>query len=170
MKIAKLKEKYFNWLCNIVYDENYVEQSYDRLLEYLHDHKFMYTIPLDENRASDGVYLRYRFMDEAYDILTDECSILEMMVALAIHCEDIMADADTDRTAYWFWNMVNSLGLSSMTDDDFDTKYVDHVIYRLLNHKYKPYGKYGLFTVYNCEYDLRNEEIWKQMMVYLSSI
>ena len=67
------------------------------LLEHLDNINFTYSIPFDENRFNDGQDLRYRFGYEnniaGYDI--DEmsfrkgpCSILEMMVALAIKCEE----------------------------------------------------------------------------------
>jgi hypothetical protein len=94
-----------------------------------------------------------------------------MMVALAISCEDFMDDPQKgDRTGQWFWGMIVSLGLGSMTDDRFDGKYVEQTIYRFLSHDYEPNGQGSLFTIYSCKQDLRYVEIWRQMCWYLDSI
>lgn len=154
--------------------------SYRKLLEYLYHTDFIYIIGLDANRAEDGVNLRYRFGHELgypdaeiSNILDDrECSILEMMVALAIRCEEhIMDDPDIgNRTGQWFWNMIENLELDTMTDTKFDINYVDEIIDRFLNREYGRNGEGGLFTIRNCRYDLRCEEIWYQMMWYLDEV
>ena len=110
--------------------------------------------------------------DDILDCLDGPCSILEMMVALAIRCEEgIMDDPDIgDRTGQWFWGMVTNLGLGSMSDENFDRKYVDEVIERFLNRKYDPDGRGGLFRVRNCKYDLREVEIFHQLCWYLDNI
>jgi hypothetical protein len=142
----------------------------------LHDIEFRYLIPKDENRAEDGISLRYRFSRlydyVDYDDLDGPCTVLEMMVALAIRCEeDIMDDANLgNRTKQWFWNMIVSLGLGSMTDSRFDERRVDNIIERFLDRDYEPDGRGGLFTVRHCDYDLRDVEIWYQMCWYLDSI
>ena len=77
-------------------------------------------IPMDGNRAEDGIDLRYRFGHEQHysdamvaSFLDDRpCSVLEMMIALSIRCEEhIMDDPDVgNRTGQWFWSMIASLG------------------------------------------------------------
>ena len=105
------------------------------------------------------------------DALDGPCTMLEMMVALAIKCEEIMDDASIgDRTGQWFWGMIHSLGLSSMSDRVFDRDYVDDVIARFLDRDYEPDGRGGLFTVRHCSHDLRTVEIWYQLSWYLDSI
>ena len=100
------------------------------------------------------------------------CSVLEMMIALAIRCEEhIMDDPDVgNRTGQWFWNMIMNLGLGSMTDDQFDKRYAEQVIERFLNREYEQDGEGGLFTVKHCKHDLRTVEIWYQMCWYLDEI
>jgi hypothetical protein len=95
-----------------------------------------------------------------------------MMVALAVRCEEwIMDDAAMgNRIGQWFWGMLNNLGLSSMNDSKFDRDYVDDAIARLLNREYEPDGRGGLFTVRNCDRDMRTVEIWCQLSWYLGSI
>ena len=75
-----------------------------------------------------------------------------------------------DRTGQWFWGMITNLGLGSMTDDDYSRDYVDSVIDRFLRNDYESNGKGGLFTIRNCEYDLRSVSIWCQLCWYLDSL
>ena len=74
----------------------------------------------DENRAVDGLSLRDEF-ESSYgelDISTDEpCSMLEMMVALAIRAADLMYDSGCpDTPKYYFDVMIGNLGLEKMTN------------------------------------------------------
>lgn len=174
----RVNDEYFEWLCNLVNSRRFSKRvSYRKLLMHLHNIEFTWFIPRDDNRADDGIQLRRRYAlyhdDESLsDYITGPCSVLEMMVALAIRCEESIMDdtAMGDRTGQWFWGMVNNLGLSGMTDSKFDRDYVDDVIARLLNREYEPDGKGGLFTVRHCRDDLRNVEIWCQLSWYLDSI
>lgn len=181
MTLDILYDEYFEWMCKVV--GNYKKRrrsSYKKLLKYLHDKEFIFTLEMDENRAEDGIDLRYRY---AYDYrrsgprviecLDDgPCSILEMMVALAIRCEErIMEDPELgDRTSQWFWDMVENLGLASMDDNKFDEHNVEKIVDRFLNREYEENGEGGLFTVKNCRVDLRTVEIWYQMCWYLEDI
>ena len=178
MTRAKIEREYFEWLYDLVSKGRYArENSYHKLLAYLHSVEFTYTILKDSNRAEDGIDLRYRF---AYyhespatveSMLVGPCSILEMMVALAIRIEETMDDPSVgDRTGQWFWKMIVNLGLGSMYDRRFDEEYVEQTIDIFLNRDYDPDGRGGLFRVRNCEYDMRNEEIWNQASWFLDSI
>lgn len=175
---AEIEREYFDWIYELVCGDRYSsENSYEKLLTYLHQVEFTYIIPKDSNRAEDGIDLRYRFgvlnnLGDVSDLIDGPCSILEMMVALAIRCEETIMDDPTigDRTGQWFWKMIVNLGLGSMTDRLFNANYVDEVIVRFLNREYKPDGRGGLFTVKNCDEDLRDVEIWYQLCYYLDSI
>ena len=176
-----LNDQYFDWMCALVRDDGYSERlSFQLLLRHLHKLEFVYILDMDSNRAEDGSCLRYRFAYEcgySYDLVdnyigTGPCSVLEMMVALALRCEeDIMDDPEIgDRTGLWFWHMVTNLGLGHMSDDEFDEEYVDEVIDRFLKREYAPDGRGGLFTVARDRGDLREVEIWCQMNWYLEKI
>ena len=175
-----IRDEYFDWLFEIVHDDKFAEPySFIKLLSHLHNIEFKPSRRhLDDlNRAEAGCDLRYRFAwvegyadvsDEILDILEGPCSMLEMMVALAIKCEETMDDAAIgDRTGQWFWSMIVSLGLGSMNDMRFDVDKVDQVIDRFLKHEYEPNGKGGLFTLKKTSIDLRNVSIWRQMCWYL---
>ena len=172
--------EYFNWMCQLVSDKQYIgDRSYRKLLSKLHNIPFTYTIDMDGNRAADGIDLRYRFgYERNYEdyiiasFLDDKpCSVLEMIIALALRCETIMEDPDYgDRTGEWFWGMIESLGLESMDDTSFNRDYVDDVIDIFLSRDYGRDGRGGLFTIKHPKRDLRTVEIWYQMNWYLDSI
>ncbi len=170
-----ISNEYFKWLYDLVCSDRYSEHiSYRKLLMYLHSTPFVYSIQNDDNRAADGVDMRYRFTNNG-DLpkeLCGPCSVLEMMIALAVRCEETIAN-DTDygdRTGQWFWGMIVNLGLGSMTDEYFDKSYVKDAVDRFLNREYEPNGKGGLFTIRDCNRDLRTVEIWYQLCWYLNTI
>lgn len=174
-----IENAYFDWMCEVVCKDRFGKGiSYRKLLHFLHEIEFTYTIRRDRGRAEDGVNLRYRFPYECVGVsdverhLTEPCSVLEMMLALAIRCEETIMDdpAYGDRTGQWFWNMVTSLGLGSMEDSKFDRAEAEKIVSNFLSRNYEPNGKGGLFTIRDCEEDLRNVEIWNQLCWYLDSI
>ena len=169
-------DEYFIWLSDLVHRD-----GFEYLLSRLHRTEFSYVISNDQNRAEDGEALRYRFALDRYpddpprmitDILDCPCSVLEMMIALAIRCEeDFMDDPNVGiRTSQWFWSMVTSLGLSAMYDSRYDEEYVDYVLERFLKRCYEPNGRGGLFIVRHCDSDMRDAEIWHQLCWYLDEI
>lgn len=172
----KIYDQYFDWLCDMV---DISSVSYNKLLQLLHRIKFRYVITKDRNRAEDGVDLRARFRNNTdvnltrNDILDwqdeEACSVLEMMIALALRAEEqIMDDPELgNRTTQWFWGMISSLGSSGMYDDNFDLFEARDIIERFLDREYSPDGQGGLFTIKNCDYDLRDIEIWTQLCWYL---
>lgn len=174
----RVRSDYFEWMYDLMCQGRFAKGiTYRQLFTFLHDTEFIYFVPYDENRAEDGIALRYRFclFHDCEDLecyLDGPCSVLEMMVALAIRCEErIMTDPEKgDRTAQWFWNMINSLGLSAMTDYNFNEWLVNDVITRFLNREYDPDGKGGLFTIKRWNRDARDIEIWRQLLAYLNTL
>lgn len=170
----RVEDEYFEWLVELISGGR---TCYRKLLMFLHDVEFRWSVANDGNRAEDGLSLRFRFADQYHDkratlYLNRPCSVLEMMVALAIRCEErIMDDPDIgDRTSHWFWVMVRNLGLENMRNDTFSKIVAGDIIERFLDRNYAPNGKGGLFVIDNCRYDLRFFEIWYQMCWYLDSI
>lgn len=178
----EIKDEYFEWLFKLVCTNRFMKRtSFRKLLIHLYDTEFRWVIPKDQNRAHDGLDLRRRFIliqgyEDSYDLvmsaLDGPCSILEMMIALAIRCEeDVMDDPHLgDRTAQWFWGMITNLGLGSMIDEWYEEEAVDDILERFLDREYEPNGRGGLFTVRHCDQDLRTVEIWYQLCWYLDTI
>lgn len=170
-----IRDGYFDWLCDLVVNNRYSNGiSYRKLLRHLHSVAFTWMMPSDKDRAEEGLSLRYRYQSatgrdsEEYG----DCSVLELMIALAIHCEEnIMDDPKIgDRTRQWFWEMVNNLRLGSMTDIRYDEEYVTDVLIRFLNREYDPDGRGGLFRIKDYPYDMRDMGIWHQMCHFLNTI
>lgn len=176
----EIRDEYFEWLFDQACGKRYSKEiSFRKLLMFLHDTEFRYLIRKDQNRAEDGIDLRYRFVQihhhdrpDYEDYLRGPCSVLEMMVALAIRCEEsIMDDSHVgDRTRQWFWCMIGNLGLGSMTDTRFDKNEVDKIVNRFLDRKYESDGRGGLFIIDRPPRDLRDVEIWYQLLWYLDNI
>ena len=121
-----------------------------------------------------GVGLRYRYSiyvkrDDVIDILNEPCSVLEMILALAIRCEDtIMANFRYgDRTTQWFWSMIKNLGLSYITDERFNKDEAIRIIYKFMERQYEPNGRGGLFYMPDRNEDLTQIDIWTQLCWYL---
>lgn len=172
-----IERDYFEWLCEIIRSDG----SYQKVLWHLFKHiRFVALIERDENRASDGINMRYKFARESgysYAALCDalddrDCSMLEMMVALAVRCEDnLMHDFSLgDRTYIWFWDMMRSLGLDEYDDYRYSNFEVDKICQAFMDRKYSSDGNGSLFYIPNCDRDLRTVEIWYQMCWYLNEM
>jgi len=167
------REEYFNYLTDKV---SKGKASYSFLLAYLFDTPFTwsYKIPTDANRAKDGVFLRDRYANETGDYLlysdrSEQCSVLEMLVALSIRIEeDIMAEPGLEHPESWFWEMVKNLGLYAATDRVFNEDLVKGVIDIWLNRNYEANGNGGLFPLRHPKKDQRLISIWDQMNLYLT--
>lgn len=169
---GNVSNDYFEWLYDKVCEDRFgPDISFCKLLRYLHDTEFRWLIPMDSNRAADGIDLRNRFMPDGHRYLHGPCSVLEMMVALSIRCETFMDDPQIgDRTSQWFWGMIVSLGLGAMEDSRFNRRFVEDCIERFLNRDYEPNGEGGLFTLHHGDYDMRDAEIWHQLCWYIDDV
>ena len=175
--MTNLRDEYFEWMYHTVCNGRFAKENSQRdLLSYLHSVVYTWQISDDKNRAEDGEEgLRWRFAYENHVNVCHEldgpCSVLEMILALAYRCEEIMDDAAVgDRTVQWFWRMIANLGLNGMTDRHFDIIKTEYIVDRFLNRDYEPDGYGGLFVIRNCKYDLRDVGTWTQMLWYLDNI
>ena len=59
------RNNYFEWLLDLACGARYSKQiSFRKLLMHLHNTEFTYILPMDENRALDGISMRNKY---AYD-------------------------------------------------------------------------------------------------------
>lgn len=165
------EEKYCRKLIGIVYDKRYGTETYNDLFMHLYSCDFIWprSVPGDANRAEDGIQLRKDL--GFYDILSDKpCSILELLIALAIRIEQsvMFSPEEGDRTGQWFWMMITNLNLGSQNDHNYDPAYVNSCIDIFVRREYDADGSNGgLFVLRNPRNDLRYVEIWYQAMWFL---
>ena len=162
--------EYYNWLIDRIDDGT--AQNHKGLLPELMMKEFYSIVDGDDNREYEGQELRETFADEfggAVEGIHGPCSVLEMLVALAIRIDrDIQPDLeDYDHTSEWFWLMIGNLGLLEQTDDAIDYEEIDHILDKWLERDYEFNGEGGLFPLEYAEKDQRDVEIWYQMHAYL---
>lgn len=171
-----MREEYFNWLYRLVCASTRPDASFSMMLRALHRKEFYSLIPNDDNRGVEGQTLREEFrFCERPDLPPNwhkaPSSVFEMLIALAKRMEFTLIgseiEADWDK---WFWEMIQNLGLDNLTDDRFDRVggegIVDEVLDNLLERKYGPDGKGGLFPLKHPRLDQREVEIWYQKEYY----
>ncbi len=166
---------YFYWLCSLIENDNFDIEPWMNVLKALYEKPFIYIHPKDVNRMEDGRDLFIKYCEISSNLHSDLyfnhkfVSILEMMIALAIRCEnEIMSCIDeTNHTSVWFFDMLESLGLIKFLNTNFDENEFNYIIEKFLNRDYEPDGKGGLFYIPGIQIDLRKIEIWYQMNWYL---
>ena len=181
---TEFETRYFEWLYShigSVKDPN-PEHGYWLLAEQLHTTPFNWFVPNDDNRASDGVALRDDFRDEIHawgpDFHThDDCSMLEMLVALAQRMTEETDDLGIDDgVGEWCWRLLGHLGLQKFSDAAYlresmgVEEQVQYVLTTLIERKYDADGKGGLFPLTHPQRDQRSVEIWYQMSDYILEI
>lgn len=171
-------ESYILWLGGFVCSGR-ERDTYKSLLSVLIERSFTASVPFDDNREKDGIELRYRFArsegvrpDFWVGLLPEECTVMELLVALAIKIEDeFMHDPEVgNRTGVWFWELLRNIGLDDQDDLNFDEEYVQMRINTLVDRHYDEDGNGGLFPLHKRPegLDLRDIELWYQMNYYIS--
>lgn len=132
---------YFRWLTSFVANDclhRYSIESYHDLLYRLFLTPFSYRNPMDENRYYDGIELRYEYGRDAgledpiiAQMDREDCSILEMLVAVSIRFDNEIIAHGEDRTGEFFWDALENLKLTSMSDDSYDDEYVGMILHVL---------------------------------------
>ena len=97
MTAIDLGGSYMKYLVGLVERE---DQFYDSLLEVLATTIFVSITPNDENRIEDGLALRNEYLEraESHEHIPNwgECSVLEVMIALSRHMENMCWDPDSE--------------------------------------------------------------------------
>jgi hypothetical protein len=173
-----LDELYFKWLYEQVAVPEYEDRdlTYWKVLRILFTKEFVWVpdFVTDENRIHDGIALRHEFVaaigieDVDPDWMDVGCSMLELMVGLARRLE---FQADKGGTHYWFWVLMENIGLTGYSDDRRFTKRllsrIDDILDGIIYRNYEPSGLGGFFPLINPLHDQRDRELWYQMNDYL---
>ena len=171
---------YYDWLVDQIDFEDKVN-LYEHLLEHLFNTDFIWldSIPLDENRAVDGLNLREVFAKIIgnedgelllYDLSLKGCSLLEMLVAFADRLTGLV---DLGKEAF-FWMFIDNLGLGWATEYDFDIDIVNDILNDFMSgtvHGQEPKGNENPPVLFPCRevYSNMNYDLFMQANLYLKS-
>lgn len=170
---SELEQRYYEWLVSRI--PGWCTR-YSILVRMLYETPFRVTLLMDENRVGDGLGMRARFVYEMNlgsaerDILKQQrpCSVLEVMLGLAQRFveEYVTQYTDEDPIGPWFSLMIRSLGLICYDDQHFDLYGYDRILQLFLDRAYSPDGRGSLFYIPGVQMDMRQIEIWRQMMMW----
>lgn len=180
----RLDNTYLPWLLSFVVDKDDTKR-YSTLFNKLYSTPFEHRMleEHDFDRSMDGKNMRWRFERKMEHALTgipstefmifedSPCSLLEMIVALAIRMEESIASDDRqgDRTGIWFWEMITNLGLGYMSNDRFNAVEFNRCVGNFHNRTYDPDGKGCLFrSKTKSIYELAELDIWYQMCAHMN--
>ena len=167
-----MDDRYFEWLLKKV-TNNLKTFKYWKLSEWLFNEPFVWSIRNDENRAVDGLGLRREYISTGQtlsrNIADRPCSILEMLIALSIRCDqDILGDPDVYKGGKLFWIMIDNLGLDVYDDQWFKEDDVADIIDIWLSRRFDTRGNGSIFPCQKPCQNHRKVEIWVQMCDYLN--
>lgn len=168
-----LPDKYFNWL----YDKAFPRRrstrfTYKIVTAAMHAMPFNVLVPLDDNRAADGLELRKAFLQSQGGQRGDlvdyrEASIFEVLIALANRAERMIGLPQAEMFAIF----MDNLDLSQYHDDTSRVGVnmtVVRILRRFNNRKYTARGAGGLFPLMSPITDQRRQELWYQMGEYMA--
>lgn len=142
--------------------------SYNELMAFLHNTEFTAIIKRDENRIKDGLYLRRNY---GVDFNQEDfpCSVLEVLVALAIRVErEYLGDPGNEHPEHLFLEMIDNLGLSWYNDLRYREEKVYKIVSDWLERRFYSSGLGSICPLKGRTRDQRVVEIWDQMMAYIN--
>lgn len=161
--------RYFEWLCDkIELDTKHTEYTLLITKLYRTPYSIITGLEADGIRIRKAAELREEYGDGIHPEIPVSC--LEIMVSIALDAENmIMKDSKYgDRTAQWFWTMVENLGLLPYTDDNFKTYDVEDILGRFVNRHYRKNGIGSIAFSHKSKKDFRKLDIWQQFNIYLT--
>ncbi|QFP95448.1 hypothetical protein SEA_MAKAI_56 [Arthrobacter phage Makai] len=147
-------------------------KSFWQIAKQLYSIPFTWLINNDDNRAEDGKALREEFIveDQIQDVDQDwmelDCSMLEMMIALARRASFESSGEAGD----WFWHFLRTLELDLYSDLRYNSRVHAEIAAKVEKIIYRQYGRNGdggLFPLRNARKDQRRVELWEQLSTYL---
>lgn len=178
---SQIRQAYFEYLYDLVKEDAPERKEYWMLLSDLQAFKFYWSVEHDENRAQDGIDLRRRYLEGEWwtngeEALSGECSMLEMLIALAERMAFELAGTDVSpdiyRTGSCFWEMVENLGLTRYSDGEYERLngpfVVNKTLHDVVTRNYDETGVGGIFPLRGDYGDQRYVELWYQMQEYLA--
>lgn len=173
----RAERAYYEWLTDMLPGWR---GSHSRLLRQLFETPFRCTMETDSNRLGDGMELRSRFCwDCGYsaDVRNElkarrECGVLEVMIAMAMRCEEEFMTLYTEDELIerWVGWMIRSMEIDRFDDEMYDPDAVEAALQAMMRRDYSPDGRGSLFYVPGFRGDLRQIDLWEQMMCWIEFV
>lgn len=159
---------YREWLIGKIYTKN--TDKYRNLLNKLFELPFESHLGRDDDRAEDGLMLRYESpCIYSEELAFRECSVLEMLIALSIRIdEEYVGEPGYPHPEKIFWELISNLGLDLFDDKNFSQTEVFKIVSRWILREFDDNGDGSIFPLRYTTRDQRYVEIWSQMQEYLS--
>ena len=160
---------YTNWMMRKI---NFYDPNYTILIDFLNKIPFIWTIEMDQNRASDGLYLRKMYYEDRYFdenfMFGRDVSVLEVLVALAIRMDnEYVGDPGEPNPGIIFLEFLENLGLDSCVNANFSCEKCEKIIEIWLKRRFNSRGIGSIFPIKKPKRDQRRIEIWSQMQEYI---
>jgi hypothetical protein len=167
-----LKDVYVEWLAHeLTSASTRQDKSYLELAHVMFEVEFTWldSIPMDENRAGDGMEIRYEF-GELHRISRGDmrrlgnCTFLEVLIGLSRRVAFVCGgDAH-----HWAWQLLVNIGLERMWDHMSRPKRhaTVEILHTVMERQYAPDGSGGFFPLAWPQRDQREVELWYQLNAY----
>jgi hypothetical protein len=168
---------YFIWL-ELQIEIN-SKRKYSDLLERLHDTEFVWVIPHDDNRVSDGLDLRTEFVDGTVGWTAEDIMGLPIMTGKGVSVLEVIISLSRrvaftcgGEAPWWAWQLMGNIGLFKFANPLTRAKaeQLDEVLEALIWRTYKRNGEGGFFPLNDPKEDQTKVEIWYQMNQYAMEI
>lgn len=184
-----MRHEYFEWLVSKVTSPAVPDDAQARnVLRVLRDIRIQ-GLPMadDDPRLEDGKQLRMNFIDDAglsvhsYDDALEPnfCTVLELLIALAIRMDDIMRDPldPSSSVPSCFWGMVTTMvgqpfypcSYWAFPADVSIAAVVTESSMKFLSRQYDPTGYNGNIFIDVSGVDLRAIDIWAQACRFMTA-
>lgn len=170
-----LDEAYLTWLYSQVGSVHLKQpgRNYWHLLRQLLHKEFLWFVPNDDNRAEDGRYLRYEFINQTGTQVSAEwmdqgCSMLELLIGLS---RRLSFEAEGEARV-WFWELISNIqiGVNDRRYNEREARSIDRKLENVIHRRYSAAGRGGLFPLERPDCDQRKAELWYQLNAYLMEL
>lgn len=170
---------YFQALNRFLTD--HLKKDYTALLSLLFNREYIWSIRMDETRASYVKIARDEYISTLnlepddkiawYESLDGLPTVLEVLVMLAKQMEDAFGYAREKDIPNWFWMMLKNLDISKYDDSILGTKEAEAINHKLdvwLCRDFEPNGHGSLFPLHRMCQDQRQVDLWQQANLYVT--
>lgn len=170
-----ISKSFHDFEVNLILDD----QSYDKkgaafIIRQMSMRDYISYNNMDDSRIDDKRAVVEYFQkendlsnDEIKTLLLETPSVFDILVAIAYRIDTTIMTEEYS-VAYWFWKMIDNIGLGEIAMDEDDTNSMTVVEDAIDKLCYTKYGKEGfLFPIKSPDKDMRKVGLWNQAQAWL---